>query len=174
YTKRDSKPFAILLIEDFTGQTEVMVWNETYLKCRELIEAGKAVILRAKVELDSRTETNRLTAEDVRSLVLDPNAPPVADEPFNTINSNANSIKSSDNSINSVPPVIVNLRIGVDSDDSISSIKETALDHPGDRPLHLQLSSEDGRSVILVAGDQYKVSDTFTTEHSISPWLNLN
>ncbi len=77
YTKRDSKPFAILLFEDFTGTTECMVWSEAYAKRNQLLVKGTAVILKAKVDQDSRTDTNRLTADDVMPLELDPSMAPI-------------------------------------------------------------------------------------------------
>jgi DNA polymerase-3 subunit alpha len=74
YTKRESKPFAILLLEDFTGQTEVMVWNEVFEKRGGYIEKGAVIALTAKIEEDSRTEMKRLTAQDIVPLKIDPNA----------------------------------------------------------------------------------------------------
>ena len=44
YTKREGKPFAILAIEDFSGSSEVKVWNETWQKCNQFIEKGGASI----------------------------------------------------------------------------------------------------------------------------------
>ncbi|MEO0413362.1 MAG: DNA polymerase III subunit alpha [Verrucomicrobiota bacterium] len=153
YTKRDGKPFAILLVEDFTGQSEVMVWSETYMKCRDLLVSGKAVVLKAKVEADSRTESNRLTADDLHSLELDPNAPPIVEAKPRA------------------RPVRLKLEIGRDSVETIASIKAAALDHPGDRPLYLTLERPDGKAATLVAGERFRVSDQFAVEESVAHWL---
>jgi len=79
YTKREGKPFAILAFEDFTGPTEVMVWNETFTKCGGLLVKGGVIEVKARVEQDARTESNRLTAEDVKPLEPDPGAGALAD-----------------------------------------------------------------------------------------------
>src|SRR5690606_20621831 len=74
YTKRESKPFAILIFEDFTGITEVMVWNETYQKSNPLLVKGSVIEIKAKIEQDSRSEMNRLTADEIKAIEYDPNA----------------------------------------------------------------------------------------------------
>src|SRR5690606_6489094 len=78
YTKREGKPFAVLNFEDFTGATEVMVWNETYQKCNGLLAKGAVVEIRAKIEQDTRTDTNRLMAEEIKVIARDPNYVPPA------------------------------------------------------------------------------------------------
>ena len=56
FTKKAGKPFAKLNFEEFTGQTEVMVWSEVFVKSTEVLQTGAVIELLAKVELDSRTE----------------------------------------------------------------------------------------------------------------------
>ncbi|MEM9018165.1 MAG: OB-fold nucleic acid binding domain-containing protein, partial [Verrucomicrobiota bacterium] len=65
YTKREGKPFAILLLEDFTGSSEVMVWNEAWKECNQLLVNGNVVELKARIEQDNRSEENRLTADKI-------------------------------------------------------------------------------------------------------------
>src|SRR5690606_3941762 len=74
YTKRGSQPFAILVFEDFNGSTEVMVWNETYQKVNPLLVKGNVIEIKAKIEQDSRSEMNRLTAEEIKAIQADPDA----------------------------------------------------------------------------------------------------
>ena len=38
FTKKAGKPFAKLNFEEFTGQTEVMVWSEVFVKSTEVLE----------------------------------------------------------------------------------------------------------------------------------------
>jgi DNA polymerase-3 subunit alpha len=68
YTKREGKPFAIAIVEDFSGQAEVMCWSETYTKRSDILVKGTVIVLKAKVELDQISETNRLTAVDLTTL----------------------------------------------------------------------------------------------------------
>ena len=62
-TTKTGKPFGVLVVEDFTGNAEVMLWGETYVPARDagLLEPGKAVRLRATVQVDDRTGARRLT-----------------------------------------------------------------------------------------------------------------
>ncbi|MDF1850940.1 MAG: DNA polymerase III subunit alpha [Verrucomicrobiales bacterium] len=81
YTKREGKPFAILLLEDFTGTTEVMVWNETFQKCNQSLVKGNVIELKAKIEQDNRSDENRLTADEVKEIQPDPNAVQMSVDP---------------------------------------------------------------------------------------------
>ena len=46
-TKQDQKPFAIFQLEDLTGNVECICYNKTYEKCKEYLEEGEAVFVRA-------------------------------------------------------------------------------------------------------------------------------
>ena len=43
FTKKDSKPFAVVTLEDLTGQLEIMVWSEAYLKAQQHLVPGAVV-----------------------------------------------------------------------------------------------------------------------------------
>jgi DNA polymerase-3 subunit alpha len=43
FTKREGKPFAVVVLEDLTGSLEVMIWNETFTKCAAQLEPGAVV-----------------------------------------------------------------------------------------------------------------------------------
>ncbi|MEO7318870.1 MAG: DNA polymerase III subunit alpha, partial [Chthoniobacteraceae bacterium] len=51
FTKKDSKPFAVLVLEDLTDQLEVMIWNETFTKSVALLEAGNVVSITGRLDL---------------------------------------------------------------------------------------------------------------------------
>lgn len=165
YTKREGKPFAIVGFEDFGGQTEIMVWNETYLKTRELLVEGTAVVIKAKVEQDNRTDDNRLTADDIMKLELDPHAPVPEGGLLNQVQSAIRQNRGGPN------PVLVNLDASRDGSTSLQTIRGVAEKHPGNRPLHLLVRRADGKMVTLVAGDRFHVSDDFARDHSIVMWL---
>jgi DNA polymerase-3 subunit alpha len=63
FARKDGKPFAVLTVEDFSGQVEVMVWGETFAKATKEIDKGKIVAITAK--LDKREESVRLVANEV-------------------------------------------------------------------------------------------------------------
>ena len=43
FTKKAGKPFAKLNFEEFTGQAEVMVWSEVFVKSTEVLQVGAVI-----------------------------------------------------------------------------------------------------------------------------------
>lgn len=192
YTKRESKPFAILTFEDFTGITEVMVWNETYQKSNPLLVKGSVIEIKAKIEQDTRTETNRLTADEIKAIEHDPNAVlrsvtpaprrPEAGLPATRSGQTSNPAESAipangharnghQDSPPFATPVLVRLDAVRDTVQAITTLHTAAMDFPGDRPLHLQVRRANGQWVTLEAGHRYRVSDEFLEAEGIDIWL---
>lgn len=190
YTKREGKPFAILSLEDFTGQTEVMVWNETYNKRITLLEKGKVIKLKAKVEEDSFSEQNRLTAEDM--LPLEPIDGPANDAPPSITNGTNNAPASNEPTgsghqttpiassqpptstppaHHNVPPVVLLLDSVRDTNSAIDFISETARKFPGSRPLQLRVTLASGKNVVLEADNSFQVSDDFEKAQGLGMWV---
>ncbi len=167
YTKREGKPFAILTLEDFTGHTDVMVWNETYNKRITLLEKGKVIKLKAKIEEDSFSEQNRLTAEDM--LPLEPIDGPANDVPSTTQPKPAPPQPVSAH--HSPPPMVLMLDSVRDTEAAIDFIAETAKKFPGFRPLHLRVRLANGQDVLLEADETFRVSDDFQTAQGLGMWL---
>ncbi len=174
YTKRESKPFAILSVEDFTGITEVMIWSEAYAKYNQLLVKGNAVILKAKVDEDSRTESNRLTAEDVSLLEPDPNHDATISDPIgysptsNPVESNgAMSLQQEHHG----KPVLLCLDAVRDTAAAFDTIRMAVKEYPGDRPLRLQVRRANGQRVTMEAGESFCVSDKFVEANGIGMWV---
>ncbi len=66
FTKKDGKPFAIVVMEDFTGTIEVMIWNDSFVKVQKHLEPGAVVSLKGR--LDLREEGPRVAADEVTPL----------------------------------------------------------------------------------------------------------
>ncbi len=66
FTKKDGKPFAIIMLEDFTGQIELTAWDETFTKNVELLQPGKVVGV--SIEGDARDDGIRATANSFTAL----------------------------------------------------------------------------------------------------------
>ncbi|MDQ2867638.1 MAG: DNA polymerase III subunit alpha [Verrucomicrobiota bacterium] len=79
FTKKESKPFAVIWIEDLTGTLEVVIWNEVYAQCAEKLVPGNVIAVRGK--LDLRDESLRATAEKVRILSTEPKGERTEDLP---------------------------------------------------------------------------------------------
>ena len=177
YTKREGKPFAILLLEDFTGSTEAMVWNETYQKCNAFIEPGSVIALKAKVEQDMRTETNRLTAEDIQLVELDPSlvSPPSA--PVGSVRQGERANGMNRNGFhheapNGGNPILIRLDAVRDTESAIDMLRAAAKSCPGDRPLLLEVRRANGQRITLEAGTAYRVSDDFLRADGIASWVS--
>ncbi len=202
YTKRDGKPFAILIFEDFFGQTEAMVWSETYMKTRDLLVAGTPIVLKAKVEKDSRTEENRLIAEDIKRLVPEPKAPAsdrvrygdsrqtgsghaagvalvreeaesglVSLRPAEREGEAEMAWRGGGNGETPSRPVKLSIDSERDTASVFQQIKDVAIRHPGERPLHFQIRRYNGDNITLVADDRYRVGDSFEADRAVQNWI---
>ncbi|RYD28062.1 MAG: DNA polymerase III subunit alpha, partial [Verrucomicrobiaceae bacterium] len=69
YTK-SGKQFVIMRLEDFTGASDLTLWNEEYEKFGRGIEKGSVVEVVAKVEKDNMNDSLKLTAQNIKTLPL--------------------------------------------------------------------------------------------------------
>ena len=191
YTKREGKPFAILRLEDFSGHTEVMVWNETYQKCNPYLEKGRVIELKAKVEQDNLSEENRLTADEIRELSPGADATTVSVDPLARQrammqahggqtngthgHSNGQTNRNGENGYQDQPPFAIPVLLRLDSvRDTVSAIKmirTAAQQFPGDRPLQIEVRRANGHRVTLEAGKSYRVSDEFLKSGDVEAWV---
>jgi DNA polymerase-3 subunit alpha len=177
YTKREGKPFAVVFFEDFSGHTELMVWNETFEKRRAHLTKGAVIVLTAKIEDDQRSEMKRLTAVDIVPLAVDPNAPAipirqgVIADPTGSDRKPAAPPRPAAPPDPGIPPVVLTLDCIRDTANSLDEIKAATGRFPGNRPLHLQVRRANGTEVMLAAGLAYRVSDAFTHAPELRRWL---
>jgi DNA polymerase-3 subunit alpha len=70
FSRSSGNPFAIVRVEDFTDQAEIMVIGKTYERVHEagLLRKGGVVELSARVEHDDRTDSRRLAVLEVKEL----------------------------------------------------------------------------------------------------------
>ncbi|MCB1237790.1 MAG: DNA polymerase III subunit alpha, partial [Verrucomicrobiae bacterium] len=183
YTRRDGKPFAVVFLEDFSGNTELMVWSETFSNCSRLLEKGAVIQIKAKVEEDNRSDLKRLTAQEIGLLKVDPDAPPVAKPAPTQQGMVADPTGLSRNGASNGPPqahhgapagpepIVLTLDSIRDTAHALETIKAAVARFPGSRPLHFRVRRASGRVVTLAAGDAYRVSDAFAAAGDVSHWL---
>ena len=152
FTKKDSKPFAIVIIEDLTASVEVKVWNETFTKHGRLLELGKAVVIAARV--DKREETLSLTAAEIRPL------------------------KAPGASANGAPPppaggapVLLRLQHPSTTEVQLNELKEALAHHPGPRPVHVEFVSGGGGKLLMKLGAKFGVELCPELESRLGAWL---
>jgi len=64
FSKKDNKPFGIVIVEDLTGSIEFALWSERWAKFGKLIVPGKLIAVEAR--LDKRDEQIRIQAREVK------------------------------------------------------------------------------------------------------------
>ncbi len=166
YTRRDGKPFAVVLIEDYSGQAEIMIWSDTYAKKGSLIQKSHAVVLVAKIEADQRGENRKLNAQDLLPLQADEQ--PIYGSGLRLI-SGFRGGKAME--VVPEPAVVLELDCSRDQIEDLMTIREVVRRHPGRRPLHLRLRTKTGEEVILAADDRFSVADSFLEDSSLNGWL---
>lgn len=162
YSKKDNRPFATFVFEDFTGQIEMMAWSDEYEKFKDMLKVGNVLELRCRCTKDQRAEGNRLTLSTAKELkpkkARDPNAPltapPVEVKP-------------------PAPPKPLLLRLDCrrHSEIDLDRIHEVLTQHPGELPVIFEFSYNGGSKVRLEAGDEFRVSQTKDLVQALMVWL---
>jgi len=153
YTKKDNKAFAVLKIEDFTGEIEAMCWSEAFEKCKEHLKAGSVVAIRATCEKDQRTEMNRLMVRDAKPLTPKKASPEIE-------------------AVVETPQVLVlKLDAAKHGFADLETIRELLADHPGDVPVQFEIERAGQPSVMLAAGKDFNVAQTTSLIEALQPWM---
>ena len=129
FSKKDSKPFGILVLEDFTGSLEITAWDETFAKNVSLLVPGTAASINIRATL--REEAVRATAGAMAA--LKPKA--------------------------SVKAVRLRLARELVDEAALLTILSVVKKNPGLRPLILEFALADGRAYEIAAGEEFNVGD---------------
>jgi DNA polymerase-3 subunit alpha len=144
FTKKDSKPFAVVVIEDLTGQLEVMIWSEAYTKSHTQLVQGNVVAITGR--LDLREEGPRISADEVKPIPKPKVAP--AD-----------------------PPVVLTFARARTTEADLLTVRDILRQSPGARRVELCFVGNDGRRLRLRSGDDFRIALTPDTEAKLSAWL---
>jgi len=142
FTKKDNKPFAVVVLEDLTGSLEVMIWNETFNKSQALLLQGSVVSITGR--LDLREESPRLVANELKA-VKKP-APPDK-------------------------PVVLSFERDKVTEGDLVTVRDVVLRFPGPRRVELRFNDAQGRRVRMLAGSEFKVAWNDAVQRELSPWL---
>ncbi len=133
YTKKDGKPFAIVILEDLSGHMEAMVWNDVFNKCSKLLEPGQLVVINGRV--DHRGEEMRIVVNEVT--------------PLRIPKTHANG-----------QPIRVRFQMETLRSDDLGQLREILAASPGDCPVELEFERADGRRLVMQAGPSHRVKRT--------------
>lgn len=130
FTRKDGKPFAVIILEDFTGPIEMTAWEDSFTKYADILVAGNVV--GASVRVSKRDESIRVNANSFEAL-----KPRATKRPVDLLLDHSK------------------LRPDID----LPTISEAISRYPGNRAVRLGFRMPTGSDVWLRAGDDFKVGD---------------
>ena len=135
FTKKEGKPFAIIVLEDLSGSVEAMVWNEVFTKCNKILEPGQIVSVAGRVT--QRDEETRVVVNEVTLLKAPREEPEIKLGP-------------------------VRLRFEMENllPDELGRLRDLLAASPGESPVELEFRRADGHSLLIQAGPAHRVALT--------------
>ncbi|MBX9742270.1 MAG: DNA polymerase III subunit alpha [Chthoniobacterales bacterium] len=141
FTKKEGKPFAILVLEDFTGNIELTLWNEAFVAHESLLQPGTAIS--CLLRLTPREGTVRATATELKPL------PPQL----------------------SKKPVRISLDREKLTLENLSTLHAIIKKHTGRRPLILEIKDQAHRLIALQTGSAYDIDDERALKKELQSFL---
>ena len=141
FTKKDGKPFAIVMIEDLSGQLEVMIWSEAYSKFQSLLVAGRVITMTGR--LDIREEGPRLSADKIEVL-----AKPTPRE----------------------KPVVLTFDIRSMDEKDFVTVRDVIMRHPGNRQIEFRLTGAT-RPLKVIPADGFRMELNETARAELAGYL---
>lgn len=146
---KSGKPFGVLVMEDFTGSAEIMLWGETFVPARDagLLEPGKIIRLKGNIQVDDRTGGRRITGYELSEL------------------------KQKRVAANNKGPLELTLWTTRHSERDLIDIKIALELHPGTIPVILHFQNSAGRRISVAAGESFNVKRSVDLEEALGRWL---
>jgi DNA polymerase-3 subunit alpha len=148
-TTKTGKPFGVLVLEDFTGSAEIMLWGETFVPARDagLLDPGSIIKLKCAVQVDDRTGGRRLTGYEVAEL-----------KPKRTL-------------ANGKEPLELMLWTNRHSERDLDEIQYIIAGYPGHTPVRLHFQNSAGRRVTVEMGSAFNVKRSVELEEELARWI---
>jgi DNA polymerase-3 subunit alpha len=146
---KSGKPFGVMVVEDFTGSAEVVMWGESFVPARDAgtLVPGKVIKFKAAIQVDDRTESRRLTGSELSE--LKPRA--------------TSATKGA---------VELTLWTARHSERDLTEIRETLAANPGKVPVFLHFQNSAGRRATVELGAAYHVKRTDLLEKALGRWID--
>ena len=146
---KTGKPFGVLVLEDFTGSAEIMLWGETFVPARDagLLEPGKIIKLKGNIQVDDRTGGRRITGYELGEL------------------------KPKRVASNGKGPLELMLWTTRHSERDLIEIKLALAEHPGTTPVLLHFQNSAGRRITVAAGESFNVKRNEELEEALGRWI---
>ena len=147
---KSGKPFGVLIVEDFTGSRELVVWGESFVPARDagVLEPGKVIKFKAAIQIDDRTDSRRLTGYELGEL------------------------KTRGNGAANGRCVELTLWTARHSERDLIEIRDVLRQHPGKTPVVLQFQNSAGKRATLELGDDFRVRRGEQLEAALGRWID--
>jgi len=141
FTKTDGRPYAILIVEDFTGTVETSAWNKVFSRFSGILKVGTVVSLLVRVV--KRGESLRVIINDVH---------PVQSGPISQ-------------------PLRLKLNWQLINEGVLYEILNSVVRHPGNKELLIDFIDTNGSSCTIRAGSEFFVGNEAAIVNEISQYL---
>ena len=150
-TTKTGKPFGILVLEDFTGTAEMMLWGETFVPARDdgLLVPGNTIRLKVAIQKDDRTDGRRLTGYSISALTAKARV-----------------------ASNGKGPLELTLWTTRHSAVDLHDIQLALARSPGKTPVLLHFQNSAGKRVTLEAGPAYHIRRTPELLTALDRWVD--
>ncbi len=170
FSKTSGNPFAIVKIEDFTGQVEVMIIGKTYerLHGSGLLQKGAVVELGARVEHDDRTDSRRLAVLGMEAL-----AEPKKKGKGAKKGQNGSTDSDPDPAAAMANGTATEIELHIGHGSGVEDLRELHArlqTHPGDTPVVLVFHRQ-GHEVRLTSSAKYRLHWSPSSQRDLEPWL---
>ncbi|WP_193210861.1 DNA polymerase III subunit alpha [Luteolibacter marinus] len=147
---KNGKPFGIVVIEDFTGSREVMLWDETFTGARdkEILKPGNVIRFKASIKVDDRTDSRRMMGSEVAEL------------------------KSRGGGATVKGAIELTLWTARHSKDDLAEIRDVLSANPGKVPVFLHFQNSAGKRATLELGESYRVRRGEKLEKALGRWMD--
>jgi len=141
YTKKESKPFGVMTLEDDSGTLEFTSWDESFSKHEEILKPG--AVISCTVRVTPSEGGVRATGSDFKPLQPKP----------------------------SKKPLRLRLDRSKLILDDLHAIAEAIRMSPGKRTLILEIETHTGKPVPLTLGQDFRIGDETSLRTALAPWL---
>ena len=146
---KNGKPFGIVVIEDFTGSREVMLWDETFTGARDkgILVSGNVIRFKASIKVDDRTESRRMMGSEIAEL------------------------KTRRSSV-AKGAVELTLWTARHSREDLAEIQNLLKENPGKVPVVMHFQNSAGKRATMELGENYKVRRGSNLEKGLARWMD--
>ena len=161
FTKKEGKPFAVVVLEDLTSSIEAMVWNDVFEKSADLLEPRKIVSVKGRV--DKRGEEMRVVLDEIKAIKPPPPKPAGSNGTNGSHTPPANGL--------GVAPLRLRFDLSLVDTAALQAVREILAASPGTEPVDIEIISADGTRLDCRGGKALQIARTPELEALLAPFV---